>query len=1667
MAHTFHKERCTFIGERKLSAKLPSDKQKKFAENIREELGEKIKQEELEHALTSSPRCSEFIRRHKPAFDQAKLNKAISAVEVVTPQLRRILTGSSTLQEKLTAVRAYRDEGAGFSSLDPKTLTRSEERLAGYWLEGLLATAFDSMGKLGNLLGDDKRRTFDLEGLKKTLQVASCDGLSFDQTPTPVRQIALKLVDEASGKDSLVVSVLPISPVADAQDDTRGYRWTLAASGLPLFNRNQLGEAAKTPGLMLDHVAAFDAWGVKQLEDTQGDGLESEPQELEQALALWDKAFDVLSGLEGVTVDQRGVQGWVGRFMAMRHRHWQIKRRKPVFVLVDGSAAAGITRNVCNVYRQLLVTPELLGTPKLKLFRRIANIGEPPQWDYVSHVEARNAAHLAGYFGHMDEVDKGKREARALDPAQRDVLLALATTEAGQLLAVNGPPGTGKTSMLRAVIASIWIEPLRDQAKRPPCPLILACAATNQAVTNIISSFDKVPGPHLFDGRGQFIGATLVETSSRWLPHLTSYGWYAPASVDGEKDLSSFQVLAKQRPQEPWKFHGSSAAFEQLDANAVRAAYLACAERHFRFPTSLPVVLDRLRDQVRQLAQQAVRLSENIAQWLEAVEALSAMPAWTNAYEDRWRVVQKDAENLFGKNGIRQLNRDEVAQIDSALEKLHAWHKRIGSREQLVELVVAEDLGCLRGGTQRYVHLKQQYRDIVDLSEQLEQWRHVTLIQKLKRAFADLLSRDDTQSRWEALRDAMEACGVKTVPGKPDAAAQSAAVNERRAQLSSMIDIAAADAIRLHLQKVGIGLPEGMFEPAAVATALEARMESLRERRGVLHAEIERLDDMHAASLSELDRLKKLRQAGERAHNQIASTQLAVLAAVEQAGLLADKDDKLLELINAAVAACTHQQDSSNQDGYRRSILKELQERLDCQLRPKLFHLAARYWEGRYVESRLEAEAERRKDAAWLMPSEAQLRQLAMLAPVFVVTAYSAPKLMRRQLCDSDSDMPPFLFGAADLLIVDEAGQGTPEIGASAFALARKAVVVGDIAQLEPVWSLDEASDRLLVQRFSIGPARVEGAPDRYEKLKDAGTLIACGSVMRMAQQATWRTDPEFFPVAGLTLQTHYRCQEPIIQICNRMVYRDQLRVATPRPKKYWRPELQRLGFLVPENVTDTKNPGGSRRNDTEATCIAQWIRENEASLCQHYGVSSPMGLAELVAIVTPFKPQKIALKQALAKAFGLGRFDEADKGALYNKMVIDTVHSLQGAEKPIVIFSMVESSAPREKQFYDDGSNLINVAISRAKDMFVVAMTQAAVDYARELLDNQRRKPSDFLWQAVVQQGSRLNGRRLLVVESPTKQEAIRQALGASIEWKVIATQGHVTQFAPAAHWNIEKAAEPTWDTLEPAAEKLFSEIERLWPDLEFMVLATDPDPEGELIAWHVLRILEDRRASGRIVTSSGRAPQVRRMRFFNLQTEEIQRAWQEAGVGLDAGLVKSALVRGLLDRLIAAHYPRRLFPHSDASLEHGVGRVQLGILDLVNQAAKRACCTYRIQVSMPLADGSQLTTFALHGQTGAIYEAPNRGAAETALKRVSKRLAQPGATVTMTWRGILQQHPPYPVPNTARLLALAWRACEIPPSRAMAALQALYEGTVPSPAVKTRPVLEAASRPPGHANS
>ena len=102
------------------------------------------------------------------------------------------------------------------------------------------------------------------------------------------------------------------------------------------------------------------------------------------------------------------------------------------------------------------------------------------------------------------------------------------------------------------------------------------------------------------------------------------------------------------------------------------------------------------------------------------------------------------------------------------------------------------------------------------------------------------------------------------------------------------------------------------------------------------------------------------------------------------------------------------------------------------------------------------------------------------------------------------------------------------------------------------------------------------------------------------------------------------------------------------------------MGYLHIDGKGELAN-SGSRYNLLEAETIAAWLADNQQDIEAHYGKS----LHEVVGIVTPFSAQVSAIKHALGKQ-GISTVVNE------KSLTVGTVHSFQGAERAIVIFSPV-----------------------------------------------------------------------------------------------------------------------------------------------------------------------------------------------------------------------------------------------------------------------------------------------------------------------------------------------------------------------------------------------------------
>lgn len=1609
-------------------ARQPSAAQLKLATALHEQLKNDPAWPALEKSYARAARslqaCSEFIQLAQARQSELSYLRNLNALEVISAALRQELHRAADVTVRNDILRRFKaaPRPPDNTDLPPTPLLA----LSAYWSQAIAQAAFTSLATADNQLGDNKAASFSLATLPRALETAVSTELAPQGDEVTVRHLLMRLTKTIAGQQKMpehtVLCVLPLQAYLDTSP--RGYRWGRALKELPRFNRELIGEEARIEGLHLSNVDALDEY----LESLADDMEKTAPQApagptLAQAWQLLDDCFRCLTSADGNAL---GASEWISALSDPRYKPRALRNTAITFALVEASSATGSTRQVANVLAQLQADPELLDTPALALMRSVAGFEQASARGFDGKAKPSD---LMLYSGHMDSRKKERREAYPLDPAQRDALLAMQQLRHGQLLAVNGPPGTGKTSLLRAVIATTWIAPLLDaDCDRPAAPFILACAATNQAVTNIISSFDETPGPGLFDAHGEPTPGTRVTMESRWLPWLVSYGWYAPAGAT-DASFDRYQQIKRKSPSQPWQFAGACAGLSDLSPENARRVFLDCASRFLGSELSLDNALAGLRARMKTQWLAVSAIEGAASQWLTRLAALAAFTA--TGYRDApQQGLQRELE-LRHKRQDRAIERlqTHVGRLDATRRKLERGLQLAGTPRTAVatlQLVAAAPEHPAALDFTLQADIEQQ---LAGLQNEIQKRLQGNLLERLLEHGRTLLNPQQVAAEHQALVSAAHQLGVNVnTPGGSGLLKVHQAIGAHRLQLAASLEGLARQLLEIHLLAQGAGQPANAQQ---LSLQLSAKLAATEQEYDLSHAE-------RQLKVRELDATRQaLTEVKARRDNYLALLRDAERA--RDALLEALQGDRTPHPLTATIAqllTTALAEVEGAPQAHTSSLLKCLQDRLDTHERLRLFHLAARYWEGRYIDEALTQLESARADPAFRPSSSRQLRHLAMLGPVFVATAASAPKLMRRALGPDDSDQPPYLFGEADLLIVDEAGQATPEGCITSFAFASRAIVVGDVDQLAPVWSIDRASDCLLVKRYGLQRFAPGGEEDPMVRLNACGLLVSRGSIMLAAQNATAVTTAGAAQ-RGLTLTNHYRCLAPIIDICNRMVYRGALTCATPAPKSIWQPQLSRLAYLLVPDCGETRQAEGSRANATEARLIARWLRENGPSMLAHFAPAGDRTLADLVGIVTPYKAQTRQLRSAIADAFEESQ-DEPGEGPetrLHIKMTIGTVHSLQGAEKEIVIFSMVDTQTPKEAQFYDRRHDLINVAVSRAKHMLITALSRDALSHGLQLTDRAlaQGKPSDYLMHAMARHGSRLNAQKIVVVESPNKCHTIHQALGGRLEYLVLATGGHLRQLKPPHMWDASTADEPQWGPVSPSGLQLLDELQFLWPGLLAMYVATDADAEGETIAWHVLDLL-----SGRLrqQLGTGTAARVRRMRFNTLRPPDIQAAMEDAGEGLDQGLVKSALARALLDHLVAGHLPVRLGLSPQPGLHAGVGRVQLGILDLV-QRQVRAPVLHEVHMRLPWDEGSY-APLVLDGQPVSFKSVADANAQADELQHTRAAFSPHWSLAT---RSRLEQIHGLPVVNTASLMALAHRAHGLAPQRTLAALQELYE--------------------------
>src|SRR4028119_1357467 len=169
-----------------------------------------------------------------------------------------------------------------------------------------------------------------------------------------------------------------------------------------------------------------------------------------------------------------------------------------------------------------------------------------------------------------------------------------------------------------------------------------------------------------------------------------------------------------------------------------------------------------------------------------------------------------------------------------------------------------------------------------------------------------------------------------------------------------------------------------------------------------------------------------------------------------------------------------------------------------------------------------------------------------------------------------------------------------------------------------------------------------------------------------------------------------------------------------------------------------------------------------------------------------------------------------------------------------------------------------------------------------------------------------------LVIVESPTKVKTLKGFLGA--DFKIMGSKGHVRDLPKSGlSVDLKNDFAPDYQLL-PDRKAVIDELRRAAKDVDLVYLASDPDREGEAIAWHIREALK--------------LKNVRRIEFNEITKTAVQRALEHPRE-IDMDRVNAQQARRVLDRIIGY----QLSPLLSRKISKGLsaGRVQSVAVRLV----------------------------------------------------------------------------------------------------------------------------------------
>src|SRR3954452_19411682 len=289
----------------------------------------------------------------------------------------------------------------------------------------------------------------------------------------------------------------------------------------------------------------------------------------------------------------------------------------------------------------------------------------------------------------------------------------------------------------------------------------------------------------------------------------------------------------------------------------------------------------------------------------------------------------------------------------------------------------------------------------------------------------------------------------------------------------------------------------------------------------------------------------------------------------------------------------------------------------------------------------------------------------------------------------------------------------------------------------------------------------------------------------------------------------------------------------------------------------------------------------------------------------------------------------------------------------------------------------------------------------------------------------------KIVVVESPSKAKTINKYLGPGYE--VLASFGHIRDLPPKdGSVDPDNNFKMLWE-VDPQSQKRVNDIAHALKGADTLILATDPDREGEAISWHVLEALNEKKAL--------KDQKVERVVFNAITKQSVTEAMKHPRA-IDVALVDAYLARRALDYLVGFTLSPVLWRKLPGS--RSAGRVQ--------SVALRLVCDRELEIEkfVPREYWSLVAT--LTTPRGEAFEARLVGADGQKIQRLDigsgkeaedfKTALETAAFTVTSVEAKPARRNPYPPFMTSTLQQEASRKFGFAPAHTMRLAQRLYEG-------------------------